>query len=167
MSKEENVRRHEMIYAYLRKGNWAGFISMFPKKCLFNVFGHTPLSGSWTDRDEFFAQGAEVRATQLKPGGIFAIRSRIVVADDYHSVGLMETDAMGTNGIPYDQHYIQILGHKDGEIVEYWEFFNTTVLEAVIYDNHLQKPRTRPANALDILADWTRCEPSTFIGSGQ
>ena len=154
MSREENIRRHEKIYTDLREANWESFINSFPEKCLFCVFGHTPLSGRWTDRDEFFGFSADLRATQLEPGGQFAVRSRVLVADEYYSVGLMETDAMGTNGVPYDQHYIQILGHKDGEIVEYWEFFNSTVLEAVIYENHLDQPRTPPSNPIDILESW-------------
>ncbi|HKT72555.1 MAG TPA: hypothetical protein VJQ47_06665 [Steroidobacteraceae bacterium] len=155
MSREDNVARHRQLYAYLRAGDWAGFIGAFPKVGLFNVFGHTPLSGSWTDRDEFFANGADVRATKLRPGGTFALRSRMVVADDYYTVGMMETDAQGTNGVAYDQHYIQIIGHRGGKLVEYWEFFNTTVLEAVIYDNPLGMLRNRPRNPVDILISTT------------
>lgn len=115
MSKEDNIGRHEQIYAHLRNGDWAGFWGMFPKKGLFNIFGHTPLSGCWTDRDELMAKTAEANAEKICPGGMFAKRSRILVADEYYSVGLMETDAMGTNGVHYDQHYIQIVGHRDGQ----------------------------------------------------
>jgi ketosteroid isomerase-like protein len=156
MSKAENVRRHEQLYAFLREGDWAGFIGSFPKKCLFNVFGATPLSGRWTDRDEFFGQGAEVRATKLVPGGTFASRSRVFIADEHFSVGMMETDATGTNGTPYEQHYIQVVGHKDGQIVEYWEFFDSTILEAVIFDNFLGNKRPKPSNPVDILESWAR-----------
>jgi ketosteroid isomerase-like protein len=151
MAREDNIRRHEALYAFLKAGDWAGFIAAFPEKCLFNVFGHTPLSGSFTDRDEFFANGAEERATRLAPGAQFATKSRILIADDHYSVGLMETAAMGTNGVPYDQQYIQILGHRDGQIVEYWEYLDTVVLESVIYDNHLATPRAAPRNPIDIL----------------
>ena len=153
MSREDNIRVHESLFEALRAGDWNRFIGTFPADCQFNVFGQTPLSGTFNDRDKFFANGAEERATMLEPGGKFAIKSRILIADDRYSVGLMETKAMGTNGVPYEPQYVIILGFKNGKIVEYWEYFDTAVLEAVIFDNHLQKPRRKVPNPIDIMSD--------------
>jgi len=49
--------------------------------------------------------------------------------------------------------------------VEYWEFFDATVPEAVIYDNHLDKPLARPSNPLGIFANWISSHVETTTGA--
>lgn len=149
MTIEENKAIATQWYEALRANDMDGMVALYAETGSFNVFGRTPISGAWTDRNAFFDN-----ALPKIMGGLaevkFATRYRILMADERYVCAMMEGQGTGKNGKDYPQQYTQIFGIEDGKIVEFFEWFDTALVEEVIFDNALARGDTPPETRVDI-----------------
>lgn len=132
----------EQWYRALQNVDLEAFTKVHAPDCVYNVSGHTPISG----RCDFQQLTAEVLPqvfgrldlTQFR----FGINPKIMCADGSRVVGVMEADGSGTNGVRYDQRYCHIFEVRDGLIREVWEFFDTQLAASVLFYD----PENSPTN---------------------
>jgi uncharacterized protein len=120
------------------------FGALHAPDCVYNVSGHTPISGRCDMRrltEEVLPQVfgrldlAEYR---------LAVKWSIMCSDGRRVVGMMEGDGPGTNGKRYDQRYLHVFELRDGLITEVWEFFDTQLAaEVLFYDPERSPTRGR------------------------
>ena len=120
-------------YRALQNVDLEAFAAVHASDCIYNVSGHTPISG----RCDFQQLTTEVLPqvfsrldlTQFQIG----LNPKIMCSDGSRVVGMMEADGPGTNGVRYDQRYCHIFEVRDGLIREVWEFFDTALAASVLF----------------------------------
>jgi ketosteroid isomerase-like protein len=120
-------------YEALAKVDLEAFMTLHAPDCIYNVSGHTPISG----RCDFSQLCADVLPQVFSRIDVanfrFATTWKIVCQDDQRVVGMMEADGVGTNGLRYDQRYLHVFEVRDGLIREVWEFFDTELAAKVLF----------------------------------
>lgn len=146
MGAAENRRIVEKWYSALSEGDFDTVQALLSDDVVFHLFGHTPLSGRHVGKAAVFGKILpEHVLAPLMPETIkFGTKWRIMVTDDQRVAGLMQGGGMGRNGEVYDQNYCHIFTIREGLIVEVHEIFDTVLVEKVLFDNPLQRPRTKP-----------------------
>jgi ketosteroid isomerase-like protein len=141
----------ERWYTALAEGDVDGVIAGFHRDLVASVIGSTPVSGKFEGRDAFLAGTLGVVYAALDPQqSQFAQNWTIFAVDGQRVVGLMTGDAMGSNGRPYDSVYCQLFTIGDGQIIEYFEFLDTVVIESALFDNPLARPSELQREKLSI-----------------
>ena len=140
--RDDNVALVERWYGALAEGDLETFNAVHHEDCVYNISGHTPISGQ--------VHGMANLTTHVTPlvfGALdmdnyrFCTRHQIMCADDTRVVGIMESDGPGLNGVRYDQRYLHIFQCVGGHITQVWEFFDTALANAVMfYDPDLVVP---------------------------
>lgn len=144
-NRADNIALIEEYYACLHSGDFDGLAALHSEDVAFNMLGSTPVSGRWEGKAECFGPlVADLVVGKLVPGKFqFAVKWRIMSADDHCVVGIMQGGGPGLNGGQYDQTYCQVftIGERDGvaRIVELHEFYDTALVELVLNDNPTAK----------------------------
>lgn len=141
-----NRKLVEDWYRALATADLALFEAVHSPDVVYNVNGHTPISGQ--------VRGLRTLTENVLPivfGALdmsrfaFCKKWKIVCADEQRIVGIMEADGPGTNGLRYDQRYVHVFAFKDGKIGTVWEFFDTALANAVMFhDPRLEVPGVDP-----------------------
>ena len=119
-------------YRALQNVDLEGFAKLHASDCMYNISGHTPISG----RCDFQQLAAEVLPQVFGRLDLSQFRFtnwKIVCQDDKRVVGFMDADGPGANGVRYDQRYCHMFELRDGLIREVWEFFDTQIAEKVLF----------------------------------
>lgn len=129
-------------YRALQSVDLEAFSKLHASDCIYNVSGHTPISGR-CDLQQLSTEVlpqvfGRLDLTQFRIG----LNWKIVCQDDQRVVGIMEADGPGTNGVRYDQRYCHIFEVRDGLIREVWEFFDTQLASSVLFYD----PENSPTN---------------------
>jgi uncharacterized protein len=147
MGVKENRALIERWYTALYEGDFETMMSMHPEDVIFNMIGNTPVSGRYVGKDVAFGIIIAQVVNSLVPETVkFGKKWKIMAADDQRVVGIMQGGGMGKNGEEYAQTYCHIFTIKGGLIVELHDFFDTVLAEKVVFDNHLERPETPPAD---------------------
>lgn len=127
----------EQWYRALADADIESFLSLHVDDVVFNISGHTVISGRVIGKRQLVEQILPQVFGRLQMDRFrFATRHRIVCADGQRVVGIMEADGPGVNGLRYDQRYVHIFAIRDGRIAEVWEFFDTALANEVLFDGH-------------------------------
>jgi ketosteroid isomerase-like protein len=148
-ARARNVALIEHYYQCLHEGDMEQLAALHSDDVVFNMVGSTPVSGRWEGKSECFGPVvADGVLGKLKPGQFrFAVKWRIMCADDQRVVGIMQGGGPGLNGEHYGQTYCQVFTIREGAISELHEFYDTALVELVLNDNPTQKPATPQVRA--------------------
>ena len=154
MSVVANMTDREFIahfYESLKIADVEAVEACYADDVIFNLVGDTPVSGRWVGKDQCWGVVAMSVFAALKPETVhFSDQWRIVCASDGHVVAMMQGGATGLNGVDYDQTYCHIFKIENQKIIEFHEFFDTALAEAVLFDNPLSKPTGRGGEEFQI-----------------
>ena len=139
MNLEEKKALVQKWYESLRTGNVELFQSVHAANCVYNISGHSPISGQVGMADLMEHVLPLVLGSLKLDEYKFCIRQAIVCADDNRIVGVMEADGPGVNGVRYDQRYVHMFECADGKITKVWEFFDTALANAVMFPDPRQE----------------------------
>ena len=133
MKNPTHTRLVEDWYRSLETVDLALFQSVHAPDCVYNVSGHSPISGqcdfATLMRDVLPQVFGRLDIAKFK----FAIKQKIVCQDENRVVGMMEADGPGTNGKRYDQRYMHMFEFKGDKISQVWEFFDTALADGVLF----------------------------------
>lgn len=149
--REANIRLAESYYQALERGDFEALAHLHADDVVFNLIGHTPVSGRWVGKAECFGPLVEELVVgKLVPETVqFSRKWKIMCADEDRVVGLMYGGGKATNGEDYLQTYCQIMTIRDGKIAELHEFFDTALVELALNDNPTVKDPTVPDRPFD------------------
>lgn len=134
MSKADNLQLVEQWYQSLEKVDLELFVSIHHPEVIYNIAGHTPISGQVRGISTLMDKVLPHVFGALNPEEFkFGTKREIVCADESRIVGVMEADGPGTNGKRYDQRYVHMFSFRDGKIGGVWEFFDTALANAVLF----------------------------------
>ena len=143
MNKEHRNRVSE-FYMALAQQDIARFWSCQKKDVVYNISGHTPISGR--------VEGRPAMEGNILPAvfdGLdlerfrFTKRWTVVCESEKRIVAIMEADGPAKNGVRYDQRYVHIFDFEEGLISEVWEFFDTALADAALFAPPFDRqPRT-------------------------
>ena len=152
MGAKENRETIERYYHALANGDFEALAAIHSDDVVFNLVGQTPVSGRFVGKNVCFGEVISEKVLgALVPGKFkFAKKWRIMAADDNCVVGIMQGGGLAKNGIEYAQTYCQVFTMRNGKITELHEFFDTVLAEAALFDNHLEKQETGPAQPFDL-----------------
>jgi len=139
MKLEEKKALVQEWYKSLETGDAELFQSVHAPDCVYNISGHTPISGQVSMADLLEHVVPIVMGSLKLDDYTFCVRQSIVCADDNRIVGLMEADGPGVNGVRYDQRYVHMFECANGKITQVWEFFDTALANAVMFPDPQQK----------------------------
>lgn len=142
--RARNIALIERYYQCLHDGDMEQLAALHSDDVAFNMLGSTPVSGRWEGKAECFGPiVADGVLGKLQPGKFqFAVKWRIMCADDQRVVGIMQGGGPGLNGEHYGQMYCQVFTIAGDMITELHEFYDTALVELVLNDNPTQKPPT-------------------------
>ena len=146
MPKQMNRELAQAWYESLSVGDLEQFVAIHDPAVIYNIGGHTPISGQVKGIQNLMEQIVPVVFGALDMNNMqFCKRFEIVCADDNRAVGIMEADGLGNNGIRYDQRYVHMFSARDGKLTQVWEFFDTALANAVMFtDPELRIPCVDP-----------------------
>lgn len=133
MSERSARELAEQWYAALAAGDLAAFQAIHATDCVYNISGHTPISGQVGFADLMQNVVPVVFGALNMEAFEFGKRRAIVCADEKRAVGIMEADGPGRNGIRYDQRYVHIFEAASGQLTKVWEFFDTALANTVMF----------------------------------
>lgn len=139
MSREDDLKLVNAWYESLATGNLDQFRAIHSEDAVYNISGHTPISGQVSFPDLLQHVLPVVFGALDQSRFRFCTRHKIVCADDTRIVGVMEADGPATNGVRYDQRYVHMFTCRDGKISTVWEFFDTALANAAMF--HLPNMR--------------------------
>jgi len=139
MNLEEKKELVQRWYESLETSDVDLFKSLHAPDCVYNISGHSPISGQVGMADLMEHVLPLVLGSLRLEAYKFCIRQAIVCADDNRIVGIMESDGPGVNGVRYDQRYVHMFECADGKIKQVWEFFDTALANAVMFPDPHQK----------------------------
>jgi ketosteroid isomerase-like protein len=143
MTREACVQLVASFYLALAKLDTDLFWSVQATDVIYNISGHSPISGRIQGRDAIVADILPAVFGGLDLATFrFATRWKIICQDDHRIVCVMEADGHGRNGVRYDQRYVHVFGFRDGLISELWEFFDTALADAVLFTPQAAVPRS-------------------------
>jgi hypothetical protein len=134
----------------LATGNHELFWQIHAKNVIYNISGHTVISGRIQGRERM---KNEIAAYVF--GGLdlarsrFATKWKIMCADEDRVVAMMEADCYASNGVQYDQRYLHIFAFRDNQISEVWEFFDTDLANRALFTPEHAVPRSTAHTAFD------------------
>lgn len=128
-------------YEALAANDADGIFNLLTDDVVFNISGHTPLSGRIQGKERFRRDVAPHIFGALSADFRFCTRWKIVCADSRRVVGIMEADGTGNNGRRYDQRYMHMFAFRDYRICEVWEFLDTALAIAVLFPPEAAIPR--------------------------
>lgn len=133
MKNPVHTKLVEDWYKSLKTVDLALFQSIHAPDCIYNVSGHSPISG----RCDFPTLMKDVLPQVFGRLDIakfkFALKHRIMCQDEHRVVGMMEADGPGTNGKRYDQRYCHTFEFRGDKISQVWEFFDTELARGVLF----------------------------------
>lgn len=149
--REANIRLAENYYQALERGDFEALADLHSDDVVFNLIGHTPVSGRWVGKAECFGPLVEELVVgKLVPETVqFSRKWKIMCADEDRVVGLMYGGGKATNGEDYLQTYCQIMTISDGKIAKLHEFFDTALVELALNDNPTAKGPSVPERPFD------------------
>jgi ketosteroid isomerase-like protein len=134
MNREDNIALVEQWYDALQAGAVDAFVSLHHGECVYNISGHTPISGQIDGMNALTEHVLPLVFGALDMSKFrFCTRRSIMCADSERVVGVMEADGPGNNGVRYDQRYVHIFSIADERIASVWEFFDTALANAVMF----------------------------------
>ena len=134
MIQADNRALVEQWYKALATTDLDLFVSVHHQDCVYNISGHSPISGQIRGIETLMENVLPVVFGALKMDEFqFCTKQKIVCADHERVVGIMEADGPGTNGVRYDPRYVHLFGFRDGKIAQVWEFFDTALANAVLF----------------------------------
>lgn len=123
----------ERWYESLANRDIEMFRSVHSEDCVYNISGHTPISGQ-VDFPDLMEHVLPVVFGALDPERFrFCVRYQIVCSDPERTVGVMEADGFGVNGKRYDQRYVHMFAFRETRICTVWEYFDTALAHEVIF----------------------------------
>jgi uncharacterized protein len=134
MPPQSNVDLVNAWYDALAVGSIEKFVAVHSPDVVYNISGHTPISGQIRGMGTLLENVLPVVFGALDMNQFrFCKRRKIVCADDERIVGVMEADGPAINGTRYDQRYVHIFAFRNGKINEVWEFFDTALANAAMF----------------------------------
>ena len=134
MSQSANRGLVEQWYRTLAEQDMERFVGVHHVDCVYNISGHSPISGQIRGIDTLMEHVLPVVFAALDAEVFqFCTKQKIVCEDGERIVGIMEADGPGANGVRYDQRYVHMFGFRDGKIDRVWEFFDTALAAAVMF----------------------------------
>lgn len=134
MSEDPRLLLVERFYRALATFDIELFWSVQTADVVYNISGHTPISGRIQGRDKIQSDILPPVFAALRMDSFrFATKWQVICADDHRIVCFMEADGEGVNGIRYDQRYVHIFAFRDGKISGLWEFFDTALANSVMF----------------------------------
>lgn len=131
---QEHRDRVADFYAALADLDISRFWSCQSRDVIYNISGHTPISGRVAGRAAMEANILPAVFDGLDFERFrFTERWSVVCESENRIVAVMEADGLAKNGVRYDQRYVHIFDFEDGLIVEVWEFFDTALAEAALF----------------------------------
>ncbi|MHA7835156.1 MAG: nuclear transport factor 2 family protein [Algiphilus sp.] len=131
---QEHRNRVADFYGALADMDIRRFWSCQSQDVIYNISGHTPISGRVAGRAAMEAnilpavfEGLDLERFR------FTRRWSVVCESEHRIVAVMEADGTAKNGVRYDQRYVHIFDFAEGLIVEVWEFFDTALAEAALF----------------------------------
>lgn len=128
-------------YRALQSVDLEGFTKLHASDCMYNISGHTPISG----RCDFAQLQAEILPQVFGRLDLTQFRFtnwKIMCQDEQRVVGFLDAEGPGTNGERYDQRYVHVFEVRDGLIRQVWEFFDTQLAAKVLFYD----PENSPTN---------------------
>jgi len=139
MNLEQKKELVQKWYESLVTNNVELFQSVHAPDCIYNISGHSPISGQVAMPDLMEHVLPLVLGSLRLDEYRFCTRQAIVCADENRIVGIMEADGPGVNGVRYDQRYVHMFECDNGKITQVWEFFDTALANSVMFPDPRQK----------------------------
>ena len=151
MGAAENRKLVEEWYHALEDGNFERLSALQAEDVVYNMLGSTPVSGRLVGKGECMGDMIQGKLlARLKTDEVrFAVKWRIMCADENCVVGIMQGGGPTLSGDRYDQTYCEVFTIRRGKIVELHAFFDTVLVERCLNDNPLRGPETTPARAFE------------------
>lgn len=122
----KNRRIVESWYTSLKAGDLETFEQIHSEDIIYDISGHSNISGRHLGRKKWFEQLAGQVMGSLHPEDFdFCTKFRIIAEDGDTLVGMMEADGPTKTGERYDQRYLHVFYLTDGVITRVIEFFDT------------------------------------------
>lgn len=135
---------------------WDGFDQVMDQNMTWAVPGRTCVSGihrgleainrdffdrCWTTGD---GRGAGVQGLDEEKGLKLTVQNFVALEDGRILVSCT-SDAMGKNGIPYNNDYCWIITVRNGKMVELVEWCDTTMFETAMFDKRIVPAELLPS----------------------
>ena len=129
----------ERWYQCLGKADLEGFTALHADNVVYNIAGRTSISGRWQGKEIVFGTIIPQVFAALDPTRLaFADPYRIHAAEGEGAAGMMIGGGYTPDGREYIQTYAHFFTVRDGLIVEVWEFFDTELAQARLFDKQVE-----------------------------
>jgi len=134
MAALSNIDLVNVWYDALAEANVERFISVHAPDVIYNISGHTPISGQVRGMSALLDHVLPLVFGALDMSKFrFCKKRKIVCADAERVVGIMEADGPANNAVRYDQRYVHMFAFRGGKISAVWEFFDTALANAAMF----------------------------------
>jgi ketosteroid isomerase-like protein len=105
----------------------------FAESATWQLFGDTPMSGTWTGRDTIIAEFLAGALGSYEPGSI-RLEITVTVADGGRAVVEWTSRARTLRGEPYENLCIGAFTVRDGKIQAVREYMDTADAQGMLFD---------------------------------
>jgi len=151
MSRKDSIETVHRYYAALNNPDQSVMFGLLTPDIQFRMAGNTPFSGTYNGAESVKNLFDAVFEKFVVETCNFGRTYRIVCADDDGAVAIMYGSGTTKLGRQYKQTYLHVFKIRDGQIYRFYDFYDTVMIESVIFGNDLKNPEKETSSPLDCL----------------
>jgi len=151
VSRKESIEAVHQYYAALNNPDPNVLYALLTPDIEYRMAGNMPFSGTFSGMAAVKKLFADVFEKFVAETCDFGRSYRIICADDEGAVAIMAGKGQTKEGRQYKQTYLHAFKVRDRKIYRFYDFYDTVMIESVVFGNDLKTPRKETASPLQFL----------------